>query len=137
MLVSAIDGRMRFIDPVLKINKKADAIEEHIQKIDGVTSVKVSRLTGSLLVLFEKSTVPARTIQKSVKFQLKALRTQGNGPLTGKRARRYVKLVMLASIISSMGILFAGSEKWHYRIGTVFLSLLTLHLYQNKKRIFK
>lgn len=137
MIVSAIEGRMRFIDPVLKKNKQADALEKHMQKIAGVTSVKVSRITGSLLVLFETSTVTAKTIQKSVTFQLKAMRSQGNGPLTGKQARRNVKLVMLVSILTSIGILFADSEKWHYRIGTVFLSFLSLHLYQNRKRIFK
>lgn len=138
MIVSAIDGRIRVIDPSLKNKRNADAVKENLQTMVQIRSVRVNRITGSLLVLHEPSAEINRTIRKTIKHQLKTLKTGSiDKRFTGKRARKNVKMVMLASIIGSMALLTAGSEKWHFRIGTVFLSFLLLHLYQNKKRIFK
>lgn len=129
---------MRIVDPVLKNKQKAETIETHLQRMAVVESAKANPLTGSLLILYESSAKGSRIVRNALHCQLKALKTRGNaGPLTGKGARKNVKLVMLGAITASIGLLLAGSEKWHFRLGTVFLSFLSLHLYQNRKRIFK
>jgi cation transport ATPase len=137
MIVSAIDGRMRIVAPGLKNQKKADAIEEKLQQATGVMSAKVNRLTGSLLILYDKSRIESRTLRQAVKGQLKVLKASGAKPLTGKGARKNVKRVMLITITSAMAMALADYEKWHYRIGAVFLSSLSLHLYQNRRTLLK
>lgn len=138
MIVSAIEGRMRIVDPALRDKQKADAIETHLRRLAVVESAKTNPLTGSLLVFYDSSAKGSRIVRNAVHCQLKVLKPRGNaGPLTGKGARKNVKLAMLGAITASIGLLLAGSEKWHFRLGTVFLSSLSLHLYQNRKRIFK
>ena len=138
MIVSAIDGRMRYVNPGLKTKRNADAVKKKLQGIEGITSASINPVTGSLLVYYDNSTASAQTIRKVIKSQSTSLRPIKNDKfLYGKHSRRSVKLTMLGSITGSMAILLAGSERWHYRIGTVFLSALSLHLYQNYRRIFK
>lgn len=138
MIVSAIDGRIRYVDPILQNDTMADGIESSLEKIYGVSRVEVNRIVGSLLVQYAGNDTCRRSILKTLKYQIKKNRgRKKKSLLNGRQARRYIKYIMAGTITGSMAALFAGSERWHYRIGTVFLSAFSLHLYQNKKTFFK
>ena len=138
MIVSAIDGRIRYVHPSLKSESAASAVETNLRQLDSVTRADVNRTTGSLLVLYKPVYAHRWSILKSIKSQIKAAgprRTKN--VLNGRRARKMVKYIMAGTIAGSIGILVAGSERWHYRIGSVFLSALSLHLYQNRKTFLR
>lgn len=138
MIVSAIEGRMRFVHPALQKDKVAGALEDYLLNFGSVNSAKVNRITGSLIVLYEGNEKNQWAISLAIKRQLKKLNGRKNNSLLGGRgARKAVKFVMAGSITGSMAILFAGSERWHYRIGTMFLTFLGLHLYQNRRTFWK
>ena len=138
MIVSAIDGRLRFVHPALRSESIAGALEARLRGLKSVTFSEVNQTTGSLLVKYNSSNTQQKSIVKIIKEQVKKTRNRHkNKYLTGRGARRAVKFIMAGTITGSMIILSAGSERWHYRIGSAFLSALVLHLYQNRKTFLK
>ncbi len=138
MIVSAIDGRIRCVEPELKKNSKADAIEKSMRMLEGVTSAKVSRHTGSLLIHYDNAVTSGRTIRRLINERLKQSGIgSGVHSLDRPPVRRYVKFGLLGTITGSIGFLLLSSEQWHYRVGTAFLALLLVHVFQNRRRILK
>lgn len=138
MIVSAIDGRIRIVEPGLKSAARADAVKKRLQRVEGITSTSVNPKTGSLLIYYDTAVTPGSTVRKTVSKQLGEAGIKVSlYSLDRPPARRYVKFGLLGTITGSIGVLLLSSEEWHYRIGAAFLSLLSVHLFQNRRRIFK
>lgn len=137
MIVSAIDGRIRVVEPALNQKVKADAIEAGLRAIRGVKNTTVNRITGSLLVVYDADAIDRASMRNQIKKRIRAISNRSSvGVLNGRRPRRYVKYGLLGTITASIGLLYY-SESWHFRVGSAFLSLLSLHLFQNRKRLLK
>lgn len=138
MIVSALRGRIRIQDPRLKNSNEANRIEDVLQSLNGISEVRVNPAIGSLLIYYDTSVHSIRALSKHIKKQLKQNGEKINSQfLTSLKNRRYVKYGLLSSLSGSIIFLVLDSETWHYRIGNVFLSFLSLHLYQNRKRLLK
>lgn len=138
MIVSAFNGRIRFVEPGLKNKNQADVVENRLKEVEGITSVRITPAIGSLLISFDSSVAGVRSMIREVEKNLKQSGARpAQGTVTSPRARRYVKYGLMGSLTGSLGFLVLDSEKWHYRMGTAFLSMLSLHLVQNRKRLLK
>lgn len=57
MIISSIKGRIRIEDAILRNREKADLIQEKLEKLDGITYIRITQLIGSLLVTYDESKI--------------------------------------------------------------------------------
>lgn len=143
MSEAAIQGRIRFRNEALKVAEFGYAVRDALLEIKGVVQVQVNKRIGSILILFDKAKVSADSILTKLAEALgvdmskvKENAAKVKKSFIGIKGRRYVKRGLLASIAAALGIVYF-SEKWHVAAGVVFVHLLALHLYQNKKTLMK
>ena len=143
MLTAAQNGRIRFRNEALKVAEFGYAVRDSLLEVKGVVQVQVNKRVGSLLILFDKTKVTAEkildTVAGALGVDLSKVRESVNDvkkKLTGPQGRRFVKRGLLVSMAATLGIV-AFSEKWHVAAGVAFVHLLGLHLYQNKRTLFK
>lgn len=136
-------GRIRFRNEALKLGEFAYTVRDSLLEVKGVIQVQVNKRVGSILILFDKTKTNAEKIlnriagalgvdMEKVKADLSNVRKK----LTGVKGRRYVKRGMFGALAAALGIVFF-SEKMHVAIGVVFVHLLALHLYQNKRTLMR
>lgn len=135
-------ARFRFRCESLKIEERADAVKEALAKTKGVVEVAVNKRVGSILVLFDQAKVGADKLFCSIATSLglkpeevKSKISSFNRAITGRTARKVVKRGLLGAGITTIALL-AYSEKAHVVAGSVWLTLMAAHLYQNKRTLF-
>jgi hypothetical protein len=143
MHTDASAGRIRFRDEALMVAEVAYAIRDSLLEVKGVVQVEVNKRIGSILVLYDRSKTSGENILKRIAESLgvdvervKDRARSAQKALTSAKGRRYVKRGMMASMAGALGVV-AFSEKWHVAAGAVFVPLLALHMYQNKKTLMK
>lgn len=143
MNAAAAQGRIRFRNEALKVAEFGYTIRDSLLELKGVMQVQVNKRIGSILILFDKTKVSADKILNRIAESLgvdmaKVKKSVGDmqKALTGKKGRTYVKRGMMAALGTALGVLLI-SEKWHAIAGAAFVSMLALHLYQNKRTLLK
>jgi len=141
MVVSATNGRVRVRHGALKGSSTAGEIRGKLLEMKGVLDVQINRRVGSLLVMYDKAKISLERILNKVAevlhvdlAALKSRMSQANKALTGVKGRRYVKRGMLGALGTAM-VALVWTERYHVVAGGVFLGLLGLHLYQNKRTL--
>ncbi|WP_319581964.1 HMA2 domain-containing protein [uncultured Pseudodesulfovibrio sp.] len=134
-------GRIRFRNEALKVAEFGYSIRDSLLELKGVVQVQVNKRIGSILILFDKTKVSTDKILNRIAESLgidmaKVRKSVGDMQkvITGKKGRTYVKRGMMATMGAALGVLFI-SEKWHALAGAAFVSMLALHLYQNKRTL--
>ncbi len=136
-------GRIRFRNEALKVAELGFTVRDSLLELKGVAQVQVNKRIGSILILFDKTKISTEKIltkiaealgvdMEKVKQNVSNLQKE----LTTPKARKYVQRGLMASIAAALGIVYF-SEKWHVAAGVVFVHLLALHLYQNKRTLMK
>ncbi len=57
MIVSSIKGRIRFLDENIKREEKADKIINRLKNLEGIESIRVNRVIGSLLINYDEASI--------------------------------------------------------------------------------
>ncbi|MGR9053982.1 MAG: HMA2 domain-containing protein [Gammaproteobacteria bacterium] len=143
-IVSSIPGRIRVRDKNLRKQAKLDALQTELSKIPAITELTSNIRTGSVLIVFDPKTIEQTDLETNLISALD--RTVGTAitpapPLSKvskKNLNRYNKLVMLASLGSSLT--FAASHRrrwrrWHTLTGTLFIANLAVHLFIYRKAL--
>ncbi|CCH50186.1 HMA2 domain-containing protein [Pseudodesulfovibrio piezophilus] len=139
----AEEGRIRFRNEALKVADFGYKVRDSLLEVKGVIQVQVNKRVGSILILFDKTKITAENILTKIAEGLgidmnkvKANMASAQKTLNGRKARRYVKRGLAASLIAAIGIVYY-SERWHVVAGSAFLSLLGMHIYQNRRTLAK
>jgi copper chaperone CopZ len=135
------EGRIRFRNEALKVAEFGYAIRDSLLEAKGVMQVQVNKRVGSILILFDKTKISAEKILNKIAeaigvdmTKVKAGVNNMNKALTGRKGRRYVKRGLMATITTAIGVVYF-SEKLHVVAGIGFLTLLAMHVYQNKRTL--
>lgn len=65
-----VPGRMRVQTPLLKRDEnRARAAEQFLQSIDGITTVRISVLTGSITLNYQKDVIDGETILRALEVR--------------------------------------------------------------------
>lgn len=139
----ADQGRIRFRNESLKVAEFAYGIRDSLLEVKGVIQVQVNKRIGSILILFDKTKVSAENILSKVAeglgidmAKVKENVSNMKKALNGRNGRKYVKRGMGGALAAALGIVYF-SEKWHVAAGIVFIHMLALHLYQNRRTLTK
>jgi hypothetical protein len=133
MLKSSSPGRVRLREPRLK-GAACDTIANALRELPGVNEVRSNQITGSLLVLFEASTLSVGELVKKAETLL-----PGSAPalrLSEREQRTVVKRGMALFLGASLLSLFV-SERAHVALGGAFLVLAGLHINQNRRTFLR
>lgn len=141
MIASMIDGRIRFRHRALRVPGRADAMQERLHELNGVREVSINRRIGSLLVLFENSEVSAKEVLNTIGKVLRINREwfknevqKLDRAMSSPKMRRYIKRSMLAALLTAL-LLALLADDYHPFGGAAFVTLLTMHLIQNRRTL--
>jgi len=135
-------ARFRFRCESLKMAEKANAVRDSLSKTKGVVKVAVNKRVGSLLVCYDQTKAKVEQLFQNVASSLgidvnevKRKLSSVNRAIVGRTSRRIVKRGMLGAGIATLALL-AYSEKKHAISGSIWVGLMAVHLYQNKRTLF-
>lgn len=136
-------GRFRFRHHALKVGDVTLDLRDKLLEIKGVLDVEVNKRVGSLLVLFDKTKTSLKNILEKIAATLglpiEKIYSGANSAqkaLTSKKARSLTKKGLMVSGVATLGAL-AFSEKTHVIAGLTCLGIVSLHVFQNRKTLFK
>ena len=134
-------ARFRFRSESLKIEETANTVKNSLLKTKGVATVAINKRVGSLLVYFDQTKVKAEKLFGTIASKLgidvaevKNKLSSFHRSISGRQGRKVVKRGLMGAGAASLGLL-AFSEKGHAIACGVWLSLLAIHLYQNKRTL--
>lgn len=137
-IVSALPGRIRIRDPLLRKRAVLEQLLPLLENQPGIESLKANPAAGSLVIL----TTPG-TLMETVETQLDEALAQALGAARkivhtrSANLHRYTKIGMLGSLGASMALIAAGQKKGHALTGSVFLGFLGLHLYHYRRNLLR
>lgn len=138
MVVSTLAGRIRVRTPRLKDAARARAACAGAEELAGVTSARVNRAAGCLVVTFDPTAVDPVTLED----RLEALCT-GAGERRPRRARlspmanRITKVGLLTSLGTTLALAAAGQKKAHTAAGVAFVLFASLHALQHRRTLLR
>lgn len=141
-VISAADGRIRLRSAALRDPGHLHEVEQSLYEIEGVTKVSACARAGSILIHYDTQQAGLEEMKARVAAVVGARkrgapkpsrRAKDTGLLSNGTASRLTNLGMLASL----GIAFIGSRRTHRASGKVFLGLLAIHLYLNRKKLLR
>lgn len=141
MIASMIDGRIRFRHRTLKGEGYAATMHDRLYELKGVRDVSINSRIGSLLVLFSNTEISAEEVLKVIgkvlrincewfKQEVQKLDLVMSSPKT----RRYIKRGLLAALGTTL-LLALLADDYHPFGGAAFMTLLTMHLIQNRRTL--
>ena len=137
---SVIPGRFRLRNPMLKDQVFGKKMRENLKSAHGVLEVKLNQLVGSILVIYDTAKTRGKDILKRVSEEIgvdcRKWLKKGSRILADRRAKRLVKLGMIAGIGGTVGAL-AVSKKMHVVAGSLLLGTMVIHGIQNRRTLLK
>jgi hypothetical protein len=131
MYISYIPGRVRIR---LGDHDLMEQISKMVQNMPGILETTANPRTGSLLVHFDERLIDRDTLDSLMKNYLpKAAKAMRKSRTT---AMSVVKRGMMFSLGVSLVSALLNEEGPHIATGTIFLGLLSYHLYAYRKRLF-
>ncbi|TBV83379.1 MAG: hypothetical protein EYX74_00990 [Desulfobulbaceae bacterium] len=145
VITHAIPGRirLRYPEPLAP-----PALEELIRKIKSIVPFAVLQYTpqtGSILILFgekEKNTAilalfadADQATSHQARQPPKNVKTSHCQPLLRWPPMSWIKRGMIVSLLAALALLAQGREHGHGMMGTIFLGLLSRHLWVYRHRI--
>lgn len=141
MSMTTHHSRFRFRCESFKLDEKAQAVKEKLQKTKGVAKVAVNKRVGSLLVIFDHAKVCAERIFETIASSLgidpnivKSKLRSVSQAINSKKGRRYVKRGLLGAGTITLSLLTI-SEDAHAVSGVIWLTLMATHIYQNRRTL--
>ena len=160
-ITSFVDGRVRLRHPALKDKATAELVSTVAGGVEGVTSVQVNPVTGSLLLYYDPEKLSREQLlelaEQSVAFlpglneEASAGGTENEAPrkacracapvdealqlLTSRKASRFVNRAMLVSLIATLAALPLGNRSVHTAAGSLFVGGMVQHLLAHRKTL--
>ena len=145
-VTSFIDGRVRLRHPALRDAATADMAAAVIGGVEGVESVRVNPLTGSLLIFYDAETLSRERLLELAE-QGAALLPEEEKPSSGvacslgrllldRRATRFVNRAMLVSLLCSLVGAASGMGAVHRVTGAVFALASLQHMAAHRKALW-
>ncbi len=148
-IVSFVDGRVRLRHDALKNPEIAAVAEAAAGGIDGVTSVRVNPVTGSLLVFYDPDRLSRERLaaladewsaflpeENAVKKDGRARECGGVSALLGRRAVRLVDRALLVSLLASLVGAAAGMGTLHRVAGAAFALASVQHVAAHRRALW-
>jgi hypothetical protein len=159
LIASSIPGRLRLRDRALRDDARLDALGVAVGRWRGVTDVEINLRAGSLLIHYDVARLtPAACETRAVAATAKLLGSNAResvkkrtklgadetvaqldhpGGTPRVRVNRWAKRAMLTSLAISLLLAGAGSKRWHWLTGVVFLHALAAHLWVHRRHILR
>ena len=140
-IVSSLPGRIRIRDKNLRDQAKLNELKNELLKIAAITQVQDNVRTGSVLVRFDRSAIEIATLEANIVSAVDKVIGKPSKPpalLSRKNINRYNKLVMLASLGTSLTFAVASRRRWrrlHALTGYLFIANLGVHLFIYRKAL--
>ncbi len=162
MIVSSINGRLRYRAPWLKQHTLQQAFKDKLHQQPAITQMNMNVSTGSILVNYdtnyisraalealiveialslvssaEARTCPMHTVNESTNKSRTPSQKPSKRPIKAISVNQAIKFGMLGSLIPSMAWAAVGSKKIHILSGGVFLIFVGMHMFSYRKRLLK
>lgn len=139
MIVSTVEGRMRVRANRLKTKKIAESVQEKINTLPGVSSVRINPKACSIVVHFDASKVDSEDLEDQVVdfCTPRANGEKNNGKTLSKRANQATKVGMMATLATSLAYGFMGNKKQHVLYGKVFVAFAGMHMLKHSSRLLR
>lgn len=140
-IVSSLPGRIRIRDKNLRDQVRLNELKNVLLKIAAITQLQDNVRTGSVLVRFDPSAIEMATLEANILSAVdKVIGKPSKTPalLSRKSINRYNKLVMLASLGTSLTFAVARRRRWrrlHALTGYLFIANLGVHLFIYRKAL--
>lgn len=148
-IVSFVDGRVRLRHHALKNPEMAAVAEAAAGGIDGVTSVRVNPVTGSMLLFYDPERISrehlASLADEWSAFLPEDRASEKNGrsseggcvsALLGRRAVRFVDRALLVSLLASLAGAAAGMGTLHRVAGAAFALASVQHVAAHRRALW-
>lgn len=150
-IVSAVPGRIRIRDPLLRDATRQERLGAVLAELDGVVEVEGNPRTGSMLLRYiaehtariDMEARVATAVAAELAPQAVATQEEAGGRRKLRRWQRdrrlntWAKYGMLGSLGVSLALAAAGSKKAHAATGGLFLGLLGVHMAVHRRHLFK
>lgn len=137
MIASTVPGRIRVRTPLLKSSQFSKEVSQKVQNLTGFDKVRTNLKSGSLIVTYHPEQVDEQHIELEVEelcFKSPPPRKKKN-PVSAK-VGQVSKIGMIATLIPSIALGFAGKKKLHIYTGVAFLAFAGLHTTRFSKTLF-
>ena len=135
--------RLRLRNTKLKDATLVKELSEYLGPFQGVLSIANNIRVGSILIIFNAEETNAEEIIKHLStFQnfdhqnWLPQKQKAKQNARNRAMKKFVKMGLVAGAIGTLGTLTV-SKKMHVLAGSLFFSLLSAHLYQNRRTLLK
>jgi len=139
-IVSALPGRIRIRDRVLRDRARLARIEDALAGIEGVGSLQANPRAGSIVLHFDTAQVSIERLEAAVDAAMDAELARPHAPRRRSlkmQVNRGAKLGMLGSLAASLALAGAGKKSWHAVTGGLFVACLGVHLGVHRRSMLR
>ena len=146
MIVSALRGRIRIRNEVIKNSALTTDMRDKLLSLQGILDVSTNELVGSMLILYDTERINLEKIESVLTSYLgdnsnKTAVQSGIGSRKNRVQQPFVKQriaktgMTLSLVISLSSLALSGSKKLHFYAGLAFVLFVGLHLSSHEWRI--
>lgn len=141
MITSTVSGRIRVRSCSLKSRQFSEDASRSIQQFEAVDSVRTNLRSGSLIVTYNPELIEEQLIEREVEEiclqkAMKKPAKRKSRPVSAK-VGTVSKYGMMATLVPSIALGFAGKKKLHIYTGIAFLAFAGLHTTRYYKTLLK
>jgi len=138
MITSTVPGRIRVRSSQLKSPRFSQDSKLKIEELEAVNNVRTNVRSGSLIVTYNTELTAEEVIEKKVEeICLEKPASEKQKSLVSARIGTVSKYGMMATLLPSIALAFAGQKKLHIYTGVAFLAFAGLHTTRYYKTLLK
>lgn len=150
-IASSIPGRLRLRHPALRERGRLVRLGELVHEWPGICAVMPNPVTGSLLASYDPALLTEPECRRRAEAAMSKLLSDAKPRaaaiavskparrprITPANANRIAKPVMLASLATSLALAAAGAKRAHILTGIAFLHALGVHVWVQRRNLFR
>lgn len=139
-IVSALPGRIRIRDRVLRERARLGRVEAALARLEGIDSLQGNPGAGSIVLHFDAARVDVAALEAAVDATIDAELATPHKPHRRSlkmQINRSAKFGMLGSLAASLALAAAGEKRWHAVTGGLFVACLGVHLGVHRRSILR
>jgi hypothetical protein len=143
IIVSSSPGRIRVRDKALRDQARLNRLEQELMTIAAIKGLQGNVRTGSLLLRFDQNAIDTADMEAGINAAADKVigkPVARKALLSKKNINRYNKLVMLASLGTSLVLIRLRRRRWrrwHALAGYLFVANLGIHLFIYRKSLLR
>lgn len=139
-IVSALPGRIRIRDRVLRDRARLARIEEALAALEGIDSLQPNPRAGSIVLHFDAARIAVEALEVKVDSIIDTELARPHAPRRRSlkmQINRGAKLGMLGSLTASLALAVAGKKGAHAITGGLFVACLGVHLGVHRRSLVR